>query len=64
MATNINVQFTDATQETIISYFGSPQDPDSYENLGTVSTSDPRWATYYATIPENMQAFFPAPTTD
>jgi hypothetical protein len=64
MTTTLNVQFSDATEETIISYFASPQNADNYSNLGTVTTADSRWATYYATLPVTMAEFFPAPTAE
>lgn len=62
MSTTLNVQFSDSTQETIISYFGSPQSASNYSNLGTVTTSDPKWAAYYATLSATAAGFFPAPT--
>lgn len=61
MAT-INVQFSDASQEAIISYFGSPQDPEVVSNFGTVETSDPRWKAYYDTQADWVKPYLPTPT--
>ncbi|MDN8047554.1 hypothetical protein QZN20_09715 [Burkholderia multivorans] len=47
MAT-INVQFDGVDQKTIIAYFASTQDESNYPNLGTVDTSDERWAAFYS----------------
>lgn len=59
----LNVQFSDATDTVIKSYFGSPQDPEIYANLGTVSTDDAMWKTFYDSQPEFSQQYLPAPTT-
>ena len=60
---SINVQFTDATQATITSYFAAPQSAESYANLGTVEPSDARWAKYYDAQCSYVQAGMPAPTS-
>jgi hypothetical protein len=63
----INVQFTDASAQIIQAYLASPQDPDLWPNQGTVSTSDPRWKTFYdAVYPFGppMWGGMPEPTTD
>jgi hypothetical protein len=59
--TTVNVQFADATDETIVSFFGCPQDPAAWPNQGTVETSDPRWKTYFDAQPELVQTFLPEP---
>lgn len=59
----IFVQFSDATQKTIISAFSASQNPVTWPNQGTVTASDARWATYYAMIPADAQAAWPAPTS-
>ncbi|MDN7488466.1 hypothetical protein QZM35_12230 [Burkholderia sp. AU45274] len=59
--TTLNVQFSDSTESTIISYFDSPQDSDQYENFGTVDTDDKRWATFYAKA-GGAQCGLPPPT--
>jgi hypothetical protein len=59
--TTMNVQFSDSTDQTIIAAFAVAQDPAYYTNLGTVDTSDPRWKTYYDSLPEFAQAGWPAP---
>jgi hypothetical protein len=46
----INVQFSDSMGQKIVAYFSSPQDPSAYHNLGTVDTSDERWASFYAIL--------------
>ncbi len=60
--TTLNVQFSDASEEIIVSYFGSPQDPAVYQNLGTVDTSDPRWKTYFDAQADWVKPYLPAPT--
>lgn len=58
------VQYADATEAVVISCFSCPQDPAAYPNQGTLSTADPKWATYYNNIPELMRSSTPAPTSD
>lgn len=57
------VQFSDATEKTIIAMFAGAQNATAWPNQGTVTTSDARWAAYYATLPASVQAGLPAPTT-
>jgi hypothetical protein len=57
------IQFTDATQTAIISYFACQQDPSVWENLGQVDSNDARWKTFYDSQPAVMQSALPAPTT-
>lgn len=57
------VQFSDATETTIIAAFGCSQNATAYPNQGTVTASDARWAAYYATLPASAQMSLPAPTT-
>lgn len=56
-----NVQFSDSTEKTVIAWFLSPQDALLYPNMGTLDTSDERWATYYNGQPGWMQAMLPPP---
>lgn len=56
------VQFTDSTEEVIISYFcGMPPNPDEWPNLGEVLTSDSRWSKYFYAQSPLLQATLPAP---
>ncbi|WP_157636146.1 hypothetical protein [Burkholderia ubonensis] len=57
----VNVQFADSTDAAVISYFGSPQNPSVYSNLGEIDPSDPRWKTYYDQQTSSVQAALPAP---
>nr|WKF61919.1 hypothetical protein HUO10_006451 [Paraburkholderia busanensis] len=50
MATTLYVQFSDSTQNTIISYFASEQNESTLDNLGTVLSTDERWATFYNAV--------------
>ncbi|MFP3186465.1 MAG: hypothetical protein RXR20_34395 [Paraburkholderia sp.] len=59
--TTLNVQFADSTDETIISIFGCAQDTTVYPNQGTIDTSDARYKTYFATLPESVQPTLPSP---
>jgi hypothetical protein len=61
--TTFNVQFADSTEQTVTAYFSSPQDAATYENLGTLDSSDVRWKTYYASLSGMLQIGLPAPTT-
>lgn len=58
----IYVQFSDAGETEIISYFGGPQDDSVYLNQGFIETDDTRWKTYYDSFPPNMQDSLPPPT--
>lgn len=60
MAT-VNVQFTDSKKTAICAYFGAPQDPSSYANLGQVDTSDARYMTFYNNQSPQFQIFLPSP---
>jgi len=57
--TTIDVQFSDASQAVIISYFAMPQNPGSWPNQGTVDTSDARWKAYFSSVPAMMQSGLP-----
>ena len=57
----IYVQFSDSAESEIVTYFGGAQDPDVYQNLGVVVSSDPRWKTFYEALPAPTQAGLPAP---
>lgn len=58
---NINVQFSDDTETTVVGFFGSPQDPNFYPNIGEIDSSDPRWKSYYDNQPAWVQQYLPAP---
>lgn len=60
--TAVNVQFTDSKKTAICAYFGAPQDPVVYANLGQVDTSDARYAAFYNGQSAQFQAFLPSPT--
>lgn len=62
MAT-VNVQFSDSTEATIVSYFGSPQDSDVYANYAEIGTSDARWKTYYEAQSAFVQQYLPPPAS-
>ncbi|WP_175867855.1 hypothetical protein [Burkholderia diffusa] len=57
----LNVQFADATEAVVISYFGAPQGSTVYQNLGTLDSSDRRWKEYYEAQPTQNQQFLPVP---
>lgn len=57
----INVQFADDSEQLVIAYFSSPQDPEIWPNQGQIDTSDARWESYYDSLPEGMRAGLPAP---
>lgn len=46
----IYVQFGDATEQTIVSVFYGPQDPDEYPNQGQVNDSDKRYIAFVEQI--------------
>ncbi|SEI42743.1 hypothetical protein SAMN05192539_1001329 [Paraburkholderia diazotrophica] len=56
------VQFSDSTQKTIVSYFGSLQDESQIPNLGSVQASDPRWGALVNLFPPSAQAVLPTPS--
>lgn len=57
----IIVQFSDASEKTISSVFGCPQDPDSYPFQGKVEADDERYATYLKSIPDVHKQALPSP---
>jgi hypothetical protein len=56
----VTVQFSDETGATIVSYFGCPQG-DWISNQAEIDVSDPRWATYYASLPGEIRETLPSP---
>lgn len=60
MAT-VNVQFTDSKKTAICAYFGAPQDPAVYPNLGQVDTTDARYGAFYNAQSPQFQSFLPNP---
>lgn len=42
----VYVQFGDATETTIISSFGCPQDPVAFPNQATIDSTDPRYQAF------------------
>lgn len=62
--TEIHVQFADSSGKTIISYFGAAQDERYFPNQGTVTSDDPRWTAFYATIQVAQQTNFPSPAVN
>jgi hypothetical protein len=59
----VNVKFADATEKEVVVYFGSPQDPAQWSNLGEIDTSDPRWSAFYEAQSPSTQASLPNPTS-
>ncbi len=57
----IFVQFTNSSDEVILSCFGSPQEGDSWPNQGTVDNSDPRWVVFYNEQSILFQRILPTP---
>jgi hypothetical protein len=55
-ATTLYVQFADNTDTEIISVFASPQDDTHFPNQGTVESDDPRYVTYYDSVPASPPA--------
>jgi hypothetical protein len=61
--TIVNVQFSDATSQTVVAFFSSPQDENSYPYQGQVDTTDDRYKAFYNTLnPVSARATLPAPT--
>lgn len=58
---SLNVQFSDAKETTVISYFASPQDPETFPIQGTVTPADPRWVAYWNAVPTVARQYLPAP---
>jgi hypothetical protein len=56
------VQFSDATEVSIVAVFANPQGAET-PNQGTVTPSDARWAAFYAMLPASVQASLTPPTT-
>ncbi len=44
--TQINVQFSDSTETTVIACFGCAQDPTAWPNQGVISTTDARYLAF------------------
>lgn len=59
--TAINVQFSDASESTIVSYFACAQDPKVLPNVGQVQANDVRWKVFYDSQPPATQPDLPAP---
>lgn len=55
------VQFSDATETTIIAIFACPQDPAIYHNQGNVPVSDSRYLAFYNSLPPEAQKDLPTP---
>lgn len=62
MTTTIYVQFSDASDETIINAWSEPQDPTVWENQGTVQSDDARYATFYADLMPGFARFYVTPS--
>lgn len=61
--TSVYVQFSDASENVIVSFFGCPQDPDMWPNQGMVNLDDVRWKVYFAALPTVAQTgSIPGPT--
>jgi len=58
------VQFSDSIEKIIVACFGNAQDPDIYPNQGTVGGDDPRYTTFFNSLPTSAQAFSPALMSD
>ncbi|KVM66026.1 hypothetical protein WJ61_30640 [Burkholderia ubonensis] len=63
MAT-INVQFSDATESTIIGYSACRQPDDTWPHQGEIATSDSRWSTYFASKDTESQRGLPIPASE
>lgn len=55
------VQFKDDTEGEVVSYFMCQQNPDFYQFLGEIDTSDERWKNYYESLPPYAQELIPEP---
>ncbi|BBS30113.1 hypothetical protein WP5S18C02_03190 [Enterobacter cloacae] len=60
--TTIYVQFSGKDEKDIVTYFSNPPLPDSFENLGTVDESDPRYAAFWSSFPVIVTQYWPVPT--
>ena len=43
---NVNVQFSDSTENTVIAYFGCQQDHSIYPNQAVIDSNDPRFQAF------------------
>lgn len=57
----INVQFFDSSNATVVSYFSGPQDEVEFPNQGQIDSGDARWKTYYNSLPSLSQRSLPTP---
>ncbi|CNF61202.1 hypothetical protein [Yersinia frederiksenii] len=57
----MHVQFADANEAVIISYFCCQQDPIYYDFLGEVEADDPRYIVFYEKMPDYVQVSLPTP---
>jgi len=57
----VNVQFLDASQQVVISYFADAQDPAVYPNQGSIDQTDARYAAFFNSLPAFAQADLPVP---
>ncbi|WP_145542803.1 hypothetical protein [Yersinia frederiksenii] len=57
----MHVQFADATEAVIVSYFCCQQDPIYYDLLGEVEVDDPRYIVFYEKMPDYAQVSLPTP---
>ena len=55
------VQFSDETETTIITWFSSPQSSEWFDFLGEVEPSDPRYITFYDSLPSYASEGMPPP---
>ncbi|ENH6339742.1 hypothetical protein ABWH74_003098 [Burkholderia vietnamiensis] len=62
MTTEVNVAFSTADEEAIIACMATPQSTALFPYQGKVSTSDPRYATFYDAYPA-LQPMMPAPNS-
>ncbi|ATX62932.1 hypothetical protein LC20_08365 [Yersinia hibernica] len=55
------VQFADAAEAVMISYFCCQQDPKCYGFLGEIETDDPRYIVFFEKMPDYVQTTLPQP---
>lgn len=60
----INVQFQDSTSKVVISYFANPQDSGVCPNQGQIDASDPRYASFFNSLPADIRIGMPTPGQD
>lgn len=58
---DLYVQFEDDSEENVVAYFMSEQDPALYQNIGLITSSDPRWLNYLESQPAFVQEVLPKP---